>query len=124
MAGHTLPPPLDCSKRLMYLWLCGFNFLVKALSLNCLTLASSELFELSRVGLIYIIQLACDNFRPSEFGSEKIEFTSFMAFFLLLPAMTPADASLPQKQSTEEMESTVELLPVEFQVSLGLISLL
>uniref|UniRef100_A0A9L0JBQ2 C2H2-type domain-containing protein n=1 Tax=Equus asinus TaxID=9793 RepID=A0A9L0JBQ2_EQUAS len=99
----------------MYLWLCGFNFLVKALSLNCLTLASSELFELSRVGLIYIIQLACDNFRPSEFGSEKIEFTSFMAFFLLLPAMTPADASLPQKQSTEEMESTVELLPVEFQ---------
>nr|XP_044602369.1 uncharacterized protein LOC123276709 [Equus asinus] len=30
-------------------------------------------------------------------------------------AMTPADASLPQKQSTEEMESTVELLPVEFQ---------
>lgn len=31
-------------------------------------------------------------------------------------AMTPADASLPQKQSTEEMESTVELLPVEFQM--------
>nr|XP_012614929.1 zinc finger protein 184-like isoform X6 [Microcebus murinus] len=30
-------------------------------------------------------------------------------------AMTTEDASLLQKQSTEEMEPTVELLPVEFQ---------
>lgn len=36
--------------------------------------------------------------------------------------MTTEDASVPQKQSTEEMESTVELLPVEFQVSVSLIS--
>lgn len=72
---------------------------------------------------MYIIQLACVSFCPSEFGSWKIEFTSFMAFFLLLPAMTSEDASLLPKQSTEEMEPTVELFPVEFQASLSLISL-
>ncbi|XP_077930483.1 uncharacterized protein LOC118518209 isoform X4 [Halichoerus grypus] len=33
----------------------------------------------------------------------------------VLPAITSEDASLPQKQNTEEMEPTVELLPVEFQ---------
>ncbi|XP_034844311.1 uncharacterized protein LOC117999373 isoform X4 [Mirounga leonina] len=33
----------------------------------------------------------------------------------VLPAITSEDASLPQKQNTEEVEPTVELLPVEFQ---------
>ncbi|KAI4551805.1 hypothetical protein MJT46_018057 [Ovis ammon polii x Ovis aries] len=38
-----------------------------------------------------------------------------MALLLLLPATTIEDVSLSQEQSTEEMEPTGELLPVEFQ---------
>lgn len=73
---------------------------------------------------MYIIQLPCDNFCLSEFGSGKREFTPFMAFFLLFPVMTTEDASLSPKQSMEEMEPIVELLPIEFQASWSLLSLL
>lgn len=76
------------------------------------------------MGLECTIYLACGNFCPNEFGNGEIEFTSFMTFSppLVLPAITTKDASLPQYQNTEEMEPTVEFLPVEFQASLSLIS--
>lgn len=40
------------------LWVCEFNFSVKALPLYCLILASSELFELGKVGLMYVYNSA------------------------------------------------------------------
>lgn len=104
--------------------MCAFSFLVKVLSCYYLPLSLSDPFELSRVGLVYIISLACASFCPCEFVSGKIEFIPFMALLLLLPAMTIEDVSLSQEQSTEEMEPTGELLPVEFQASLSFISLL
>ena len=94
------------------------------LSCYYLPLSLSDPFELSRVGLVYVIPLACARFCHCEFVSGKIEFIPFMALLLLFPAMTTKDVSLSQEQSTEEMEPIGELLPVEFQASLSFISLL
>lgn len=80
-----------------------------------------EFFEILR--LIHIIQVVCDSLCPGEYGTAKAEFSYFMACFLL-SAVTTEDASVLQKQSTEDVEPTVELLPVEFQVRLSYISLL
>ena len=104
--------------------MCAFDFLVKVLLCYYLPLSLSDLSELSRVGLVYIIPLACDSFCPCEFVSGKIEFTRFMALLLLLPAVTTEDASLSPEQSTEGVEPPGEPLPVEFQVSLHSIPLL
>ena len=48
--------------------MCAFSFLVKVLSCYYLPLSLSDPFELSRVGLVYIISLAEETLRASGRG--------------------------------------------------------